>query len=73
MSKKISVAQQINDMVKEVVTSPGYRTVRNDTARRDGTKGFGWYTTVDTAYEGMSTVFFKNFNEAREWYASSKS
>lgn len=43
-------AQQINAMVREVVTVDGYKTVRNDTQRRDGTKGYGWYTTVKEWY-----------------------
>jgi hypothetical protein len=70
--KKQTVGEQINAMVKEIETVPGYKTVRNYTERRQGTKGYGYYTIIDVAYEGMRTAFFKTLAECQEWYIDAK-
>ncbi len=63
---KSTVAQQINQIVRNFDES-GERVTRAKTERRQGAKGFGYYTQIDIAYEGTRTVFHRNLADAQAW------
>lgn len=65
MASMTQTEQKINDFIKQFDVQ-GERIARW-TERRNGSKGFGYYTIVDVAYEGQRVSFFKSFREAQEW------
>lgn len=61
-----TTANKINQIVRAFDVS-GERVTRSVTERRHGSKGFGFYTQIDVAYEGTRTVFFRNLADAQAW------
>lgn len=69
VNRQSKVRDRIQEIVREMYHEPAGGdgvSVRNDTCHGEGRKGFGWYTTMDVAYEGMRTAFFRTLAEAEQ-------